>query len=198
MRLSIDGESRPVYRPATQFRPTNCQAAAPDRWTACRCSMRWTTSIDIVRLPATSSRSPSPGLVGGIALVDDMQIEVIDAHWVFSTMAGVPPATRAPGVPPDRPGRSWTRNILAPLVAAAGYRPILFDGDFDDDAGRLPRLHRRRRRCARCRPACSGRDHSAERFDRQRQRRQRHHLPLRPGGIARPPDRQASKGALRA
>lgn len=132
VRLSIDGESRPVIGltavPADEF-------VKLLHLTDGRLQVLYAVEdvIDIVRLPAKVEPVAQPGLVGGIALVDDMQLEVLDAHWLFSTLAGVPPESERPACRLIGQDDAWTRNILAPLVAAAGYRPILVDGDFDDD-----------------------------------------------------------------
>lgn len=127
VRLSINGESRPVHG----------LNAVPDgghvkllHLSDGRMHIHYAVDdiIDIVRLPAHVEPVVQPGLVGGIALIAGQQIEVVDAHWVFSSFADSGgrreqrPACRLLGQ--DDP---WTRNILAPLVAAAGYRPVFGD-----------------------------------------------------------------------
>ena len=131
VRLSIEGESRPVIGlsavPGEEF-------VKLLHLTDGRLQVLYAVEdvIDIVRLPAKVEPVAHPGLIGGIALVDDMQLEVIDAHWLFSTLAGVPPEADRPACRLIGQDDPWTRNILAPLVAAAGYRPILVDSDCDD------------------------------------------------------------------
>lgn len=123
VRVSIDGESRPVYGLET----------APDsgfvkllHLSDGHLHVLYAVDdvIDIVRLPAQVEPAHAPGLVGGIALVGDMQIELIDPHWVFSMMAGAPPQADRPTCRLIGNDDPWTRNILAPLVTAAGYRPV--------------------------------------------------------------------------
>ena len=123
VRLSIDGESRPVFG---LDQPPESGHAKLLHLSDGKRSVLYAVDdvIDIVRLPAKIEPVSKPGLVGGIALLGDQQIEVIDPHWVFSHMVGALPT-------PDRPtccligtDDPWTHNILAPLVSAAGYRPV--------------------------------------------------------------------------
>ena len=132
VRLSIEGESRPVIGlsavPSEEF-------VKLLHLTDGRLQVLYAVEdvIDIVRLPAKVEPVTQPGLVGGIALVDDMQLEVLDAHWLFSTLAGAPAESERPACRLIGQDDPWTRNILAPLVAAAGYRPIMTNGDSSDD-----------------------------------------------------------------
>lgn len=87
--------------------------------------------IDIVRLPETLAPARREGIVAGVVLLDGRQVEMLDAHWLFADAAG------AANDSDDRPlcllGRgddSWTREVLRPLVEAAGYRTA-FEGDVD-------------------------------------------------------------------
>jgi two-component system chemotaxis sensor kinase CheA len=87
--------------------------------------------IDIVRLPETLAPARREGIVAGVALLDGRQVEVLDAHWLFADAAG------AASGGDDRPvcllgngEDTWTREVLRPLVEAAGYRAV-FDGEAD-------------------------------------------------------------------
>ncbi|WP_439469920.1 chemotaxis protein CheA [Blastomonas fulva] len=123
VRLSIDGESRPVF--GLDQPPQSGHAKLLHLSDGTRHVLYAVDDvIDIVRLPAKVEPASAPGLVGGIALIGDQQIEVIDPHWVFSNMMGPAPSSDRPAcclIGTDDP---WTRNILAPLVSAAGYRPV--------------------------------------------------------------------------
>ena len=131
VRLSIEGESRPVY--GLEAVP-ECDFVKLLHMSDGRLHVLYAVDdvIDIVRLPARTEPAQAPGLVGGIALIDDQQIEVIDPHWVFSTMVSAPPVADRPACRLIGNDDPWTHNILAPLVAAAGYRPI-FGGPQDGD-----------------------------------------------------------------
>lgn len=136
VRLSIDGESRPVF--GLDQPPQSGHAKLLHLSDGTRHVLYAVDDvIDIVRLPAKVEPASQPGLVGGIALLGDEQIEVIDPHWVFSHMIGPAPAQDRPTcclIGTDDP---WTRNILAPLVSAAGYRPVFAgapDGAYPDAA----------------------------------------------------------------
>ena len=137
VRLSIDGESRPVF---------GLDAVPGDGHVKLlhlsdgRVHVHYAVDdvVDIVRLPAHIEPVLHPGLVSGIALIDDRQIEVIDPHWVFSTLAGISRGERRPVCRLISQDDPWTRNILAPLVSAAGYRPVFAQSaDTPDDGANI-------------------------------------------------------------
>lgn len=85
--------------------------------------------VDIVRLSSTLVQARKEGIVAGVALLDGRQIEILDPHWLFADAVGSAPAGG------DRPlcllgdrDDPWTREVLRPLVEAAGYR-VAFEGD---------------------------------------------------------------------
>jgi two-component system chemotaxis sensor kinase CheA len=86
--------------------------------------------VDIIAMDAEIAPAMTPGLVAGVALVDGRPIELIDPHWLFAE-AAVGAVSRA-----HRPlcllagGDQWMRQVLAPLIEAAGYA-VAFDGDAD-------------------------------------------------------------------
>jgi two-component system chemotaxis sensor kinase CheA len=85
--------------------------------------------IDIVRLSGAPAQARSEGIVAGVALLDGRQIEILDPHWLFADAVGSAPAgaERPLCLLGDRDD-PWTREVLRPLVEAAGYR-VAFDGD---------------------------------------------------------------------
>jgi two-component system chemotaxis sensor kinase CheA len=84
--------------------------------------------IDIVRLPPDCQAAGAPGPVAGVVLAGGEQIELLDPFWLFAAAdADVPPPRRPVCLLPDREDL-WTREILRPLVEAAGYR-VAFQGD---------------------------------------------------------------------
>ncbi|WP_373488882.1 chemotaxis protein CheA [Blastomonas sp.] len=123
VRLSVNGESRPVHGlDHVPEGPLVKMLHISDGTTHIHYAVH--DVIDIVRLPAQIDPVSNGGLIGGIALVGGVQIELIDVHWLFSSLRSgghghARPACRLIG--DDDP---WTRNILAPLVLAAGYRPL--------------------------------------------------------------------------
>ncbi|WP_040370896.1 chemotaxis protein CheA [Blastomonas sp. AAP53] len=132
VRVSIDGESRPVIGLSAVPAESHVKLL---HLTDGRMQLMYSVDdvIDIVRLPAKVEPAPRPGLVGGIALLGDLQLEVLDVHWIFSSQGGAPSESERPACRLIGQDDPWTRNILAPLVAAAGYRPILTSADADDD-----------------------------------------------------------------
>jgi two-component system, chemotaxis family, sensor kinase CheA len=85
--------------------------------------------IDIVQLPPALHRSTSDGPVAAVALVDGEQVELLDPFWLFAQAEAAPPAedARPLCMIADAEDR-WSREILRPLLEAAGYR-VGFTGD---------------------------------------------------------------------
>lgn len=85
--------------------------------------------IDIVQLPPLIDHATAEGPIAGVALVGGEQIELIDPFWLFAESGTAPDA--APKRPlcllADSEDR-WSREILRPLLEAAGYR-VGFAGD---------------------------------------------------------------------
>ncbi|PXW77584.1 two-component system chemotaxis sensor kinase CheA [Blastomonas natatoria] len=128
VRLNIDGESRPVIG-LSALPEEDCAKLL--HLTDGRLQALYAVDdvIDIVRLPSRIDPASQPGLVGGIALIGDLQLEVVDVHWIFSMLLGAPPESVRPACGLIGGDDPWTRHILAPLVAAAGYRPVMVDGE---------------------------------------------------------------------
>jgi two-component system chemotaxis sensor kinase CheA len=81
--------------------------------------------IDIVALPPVAQRADRPGAVAGVVLVAGEQVELLDPFWLFAELERAPAAAVKPlCLLADRDDR-WTREILRPLVEAAGYRVAL-------------------------------------------------------------------------
>jgi two-component system chemotaxis sensor kinase CheA len=85
--------------------------------------------LDIAGVPEGGEPASEPGPIAEVVLVDDEQIEILDPYWLFAEAANkrvrrdkAPLCLLADGH--DR----WTRDILRPLVEAAGYR-VAFAGD---------------------------------------------------------------------
>jgi len=107
--------------------------------------------IDIVDLGEAVAPAPDPGLVGGVVVAGDRLVELVDPYWMFAAVA----RGQAPVVVPERPiallaaaDDAWMREILRPMVEAAGYRVafapdahaakariVIGDGSLPDDRG---------------------------------------------------------------
>jgi two-component system chemotaxis sensor kinase CheA len=79
--------------------------------------------IDLVTLGEEVRPASVPGEVGGVSLIGGEQIEVIDSYWLFGQHSEQRDNSRSLicALPADDP---WMRNILRPLIEAAGYRTI--------------------------------------------------------------------------
>ena len=78
--------------------------------------------IDLVTLGEKLRPASTPGEISGVSLIDGEQIEVIDSYWLFGEQAeGSVGKSLTCALPADDP---WMRNILRPLIEAAGYRTV--------------------------------------------------------------------------
>lgn len=85
--------------------------------------------VDIVAFGGEIEPAVTPGLISGVALIEERPVEFLDAFWLFAESS----AERAISgdrllclLPTDDP---WTRQVLAPLVESAGYQVIYPNGD---------------------------------------------------------------------
>ncbi|HYI47002.1 MAG TPA: chemotaxis protein CheA [Allosphingosinicella sp.] len=78
--------------------------------------------VDIRSLAVDLQPGPAPGEVAGVFLVDGVQVELLDPHWLFAahgdaaTSDGEPPVCALPE------GDPWIDNMLRPLIESLGYR----------------------------------------------------------------------------
>ena len=85
--------------------------------------------IDLDALADEIIPAAAPGLVEGVTLVAGEPAELVDAHWLFAehcrglSGAASPPVCRLDLADP------WSRNMLRPIVEAAGYRVVGLDAD---------------------------------------------------------------------
>ncbi|MCJ8157524.1 chemotaxis protein CheA [Sphingomonas sp. LaA6.9] len=87
--------------------------------------------IDIVALPSEIVRAKAEGIVAGVALIDGRQIEILDPYWLFADATGSGPvSSEKPICLLSNGDDTWTREVLRPLVEAAGYR-VAFAGDLE-------------------------------------------------------------------
>lgn len=83
--------------------------------------------LDIVALPRAFQRAESDGPIAGVALVGGEQVELVDPFWLFAQHGGghAPEPVQAPLCLLTDGEDRWTREILRPLIEAAGYRVAL-------------------------------------------------------------------------
>lgn len=84
--------------------------------------------IDIVQLPPAIDRATAEGPIAGVALVAGEQVELIDIFWHFAqadTVPAIPAGDSGPLCLLADPDDRWSREILRPLLEAAGYRVVL-------------------------------------------------------------------------
>ena len=90
--------------------------------------------IDLDAIADTIIPSDLPGLVEGVTLVAGEPAELIDAHWLFAGAAQA--GSNASATPPvcrlDLQD-AWVRNMLRPIVEAAGYAVVAADTEADAD-----------------------------------------------------------------
>ncbi|NNM75704.1 chemotaxis protein CheA [Sphingomonas sp. ID1715] len=85
--------------------------------------------IDIVALPPQMHAAAAEGPVAGVALIDGEQVELIDLFWLFAQAEAAPaPGAAKPLCLIAEPEDRWSREILSPLLQAAGYR-VCFGGE---------------------------------------------------------------------
>lgn len=87
--------------------------------------------IDFATLDHEMIHSDQSGEVGAVTLVNGEPAELIDAHWLFASLAVTAKPNREPLVchlPGDDP---WIHNLLRPIVEAAGYR-VIGDGEEEE------------------------------------------------------------------
>jgi two-component system chemotaxis sensor kinase CheA len=78
-------------------------------------------ALDIVVLPEEIMPARTAGLVAGVFLLDDEQVELLDAYWVFGEYSGdegeaVQPICLLSG------DDGWMASFVKPLLEGAGYR----------------------------------------------------------------------------
>ena len=76
--------------------------------------------LDTTTIETEVVAAAAPGEIEGMALIDGEPAEIVDAHWLFEQLAGMPLSRAQPvcRLPSDDP---WMQNFLRPLVEAAGY-----------------------------------------------------------------------------
>jgi two-component system chemotaxis sensor kinase CheA len=90
--------------------------------------------IDLDALAEHIIPSDIPSAIEGVTLVAGEPAELIDAHWLFAgtARAGLGAASELPVCRLDLQD-SWVRNMLRPIVEAAGYRVVAAEAEAEAD-----------------------------------------------------------------
>jgi len=78
--------------------------------------------IDIVATNADVQPAAAPGEIGGVALIEGEQVEIVDPFWLFATHAAPQPDRRPVCALPE--GDAWMEHILRPLIESLGYEVV--------------------------------------------------------------------------
>ena len=97
--------------------------------------------VDIVPVSAQVTLAAEPGPIAGVLPFEGRAIEMLDPFWLFAAADPTPAAAAPPvEVAESRPlclladaADPWTRQVLGPLVAAAGYR-VRYGDDGEEGA----------------------------------------------------------------
>ena len=88
--------------------------------------------IDVVELQAELAPTPVAGPIAGVVLHDDNPVELLDPFWLFTNGSTAPANDDSPLCLVADADDPWAREVLAPLLGAAGYR-VMFAGEPTDD-----------------------------------------------------------------
>ena len=81
--------------------------------------------IDIIAHGGAIETAMTPGLIAGAALIEGRPVEFIDPFWLFAeAMAEARPAGSGPVCLLADADDPWMRQVLKPLIEAAGYRVV--------------------------------------------------------------------------
>jgi two-component system chemotaxis sensor kinase CheA len=78
--------------------------------------------VDIRSLAVELQPAPAPGEVAGVFLVDGVQVELLDPHWLFAAHGDAAASDADPPVCALPEGDPWIDNMLRPLIESLGYR----------------------------------------------------------------------------
>jgi two-component system chemotaxis sensor kinase CheA len=84
--------------------------------------------IDVVELRAELAPAPVAGPIAGVVLHEGAPIEILDAYWLFTSAILAPANDDSPLCLVADADDPWAREVLAPLLGAAGYR-VRFAGE---------------------------------------------------------------------
>ncbi|TPG12122.1 chemotaxis protein CheA [Sphingomonas oligophenolica] len=80
-------------------------------------------AIEIVALPRDIAPAQGAGVIAGVVMIADEQVEVIDVHALFAATAG-PSSGAQPLCLLHADAGGWMTNFLKPVIEASGYRCV--------------------------------------------------------------------------
>jgi two-component system chemotaxis sensor kinase CheA len=80
--------------------------------------------VDIRALTLELKGATAPGEIAGVALIDGMQVEVLDPYWLFAAHGEAGVADDARPVCALPAGDPWMEHMLRPLIESLGYRVV--------------------------------------------------------------------------
>ncbi|HYJ52702.1 MAG TPA: chemotaxis protein CheW, partial [Allosphingosinicella sp.] len=91
---------------------------------SCEIAYGFAEVIDIRAMRLEVEPAPAPGEVGGVALIDNALVEILDPHWLFATYGGHAAREGDQPVCALPEGDPWIDAMLRPLVESLGYRIV--------------------------------------------------------------------------
>jgi len=88
--------------------------------------------IDVVEMRAELAPTTVAGPIAGVVLHEGNPVEMLDAFWLFTHGSTAPAREDSPLCLVADAEDPWAREVLAPLLGAAGYR-VMFAGESTDD-----------------------------------------------------------------
>jgi two-component system chemotaxis sensor kinase CheA len=88
--------------------------------------------VDVVELTGEMTPAPVAGPIAGVLLHDGLPIEMLDPYWLFTNALTAPANEGSPLCLVADADDPWAREVLAPLLSAAGYR-VAFAGEPTED-----------------------------------------------------------------
>ena len=125
MRVSMDGSTRPIYGLAEVPKGDTVKTLLLSDGEV---SLYYAIHdvVDIFALSNTFEKAAQTGLVAGVTMVGEQQVEIIDTHWLFSQFgaASFNGSKDLPKCCIIGEDDMWTQHILAPLIESAGYEIV--------------------------------------------------------------------------
>lgn len=81
--------------------------------------------IDIVQMPVVPDMRLSSGMLSGVAVIDDVHLEILDPFALFAAVDSGPDLTDSTRCVIADVGDVWAQEILAPLLRQAGHDVLL-------------------------------------------------------------------------
>lgn len=80
--------------------------------------------VDIRSAVLDLKPATAPGEIAGVALIDGVQVEIVDPYWLFAAHGEATVKAEARPVCALPEGDPWMDNMLRPLIESLGYRVV--------------------------------------------------------------------------